>query len=101
MGDEGIKHICSALQKNRGTRLKTLYIYKNAITDEGLQAVADLVQSNTSLTDIVAYHNNFSEKAVDAFIPALEVNHSLLRVDLYFGGWRVIPRTDVDAILNR
>lgn len=63
-----------ALSENRHTSIETLWLPQNNIGDEAVQALADLLQTNTSLTTVFLDDKQLSDQQLASIINALAKN---------------------------
>jgi len=82
ISDEGAKAIAEVLENN--ITLTSLDMNGNNITDEGAKAIAEALKKNTTLTTLNIKHNDFGIEGIKALADMLKHNSTLTILDMNF-----------------
>ena len=76
--------LAEALKKN--STLTELYLYDNAIGDQGATGLAEALKVNSTLTVLESHLNEIGDQGATSLAEALKRNSSLTKLDLSFNG---------------
>ena len=80
MHDEGAEQIAMAISENKRTKMEKLYLGWNGIADEGAQALANMMEVNSTLSILGLAENDISNTGARAILSALAVNVSVREI---------------------
>jgi hypothetical protein len=80
MHDEGAEQIANAIAGNKRTKMEKLYLGWNGIADEGAQALAKMMEVNSTIQVLGLAENDISNTGARAMLSALAVNTSVREI---------------------
>ena len=81
IGDNGIVHIATALQKN--TTMKELDVHKCSISDVGAKSLAEAIAGNTSIRLLNISDNKIGDNGIVHIATALQKNTTMKELDVH------------------
>jgi hypothetical protein len=80
MHDEGAEQIANAIAGNKNSKMESLYLGWNGIADEGAQALAKMMEVNSTIAVLGLAENDISNTGARAILSALAVNTSVREI---------------------
>ncbi|UJR14238.1 hypothetical protein I4U23_001228 [Adineta vaga] len=80
IGDTGVEYIADALSHNKNNTLKCLCLASNDITDKGAIYLAKMLETNTTLTDLLLGRNAIRDEGFQRLLDVLISKNKTLQV---------------------
>ena len=80
IGDNGLAHIATALQKN--TTMRSLSISRCSISDEGAESLARTLAVNRSLQELDISGNKIGDNGITRIATALQINTTMRKLNI-------------------
>ena len=82
IGDEGAKALAEAIKTNADCRITKFALQINSIGIEGVSAIAEMLTTNTSITELNLCCNNIKNKDVEILVEGIKSNHTISSIFL-------------------
>ena len=82
IGDEGAKALAEAIKTNADCRITKFALQINSIGIEGVSAIAEMLTTNTSITELNLCCNNIKNKGIEILVEGIQSNHTITSIFL-------------------